>query len=121
MYNSNIPQNQEVPSTASLIKSTVIAALVAGVLLVTVVMPSEYGIDPTGIGKALGLTEMGDIKTSLAEEAAADALAHAPQPDVQPDVVTAEPETPVEAVKDIVEEPVRSTGHHHGDGNLHTH
>tara|TARA_B100001971_G_C18183926_1_gene534429 strand:- start:77 stop:430 length:354 start_codon:yes stop_codon:yes gene_type:complete len=117
MYNSNTPTNQDLPSTGKLIKSTVLAALVAGVLLVTVVMPSEYGIDPTGVGKALGLTEMGDIKTSLAEEAAADALAHAPQPDV----VAAEPETPVEAVEDIVEEPVRSHGHHHGDGNLHTH
>ena len=121
MYNSNTPTNQDLPSTGKLIKSTIIAAIVAGVLLVTVVMPSEYGIDPTGVGKALGLTEMGDIKTSLAEDAAADALAHAPQPDVQPDVVTAEPEIPVEAVEDIVEEPVRSHGHHHGDGNLHTH
>ena len=63
---------------------------------------------------------MGDIKTSLAAEAAADALAHAPQPDVQPDVVTLEPEMPIEEVEDIIE-PVRNTGHHHGDGNLHTH
>jgi len=63
----------EVPSTSKLIKSTVIAAVVAGVLLVTVVMPSEYGIDPTGIGNALGLKRMGEIKVSLAEEAALDA------------------------------------------------
>jgi hypothetical protein len=46
---------------------------VAIVLLVTVVMPSEYGIDPTGAGNALGLTRMGEIKVSLAKEAAADA------------------------------------------------
>jgi hypothetical protein len=32
------------------------AALVAALLLVTVVLPAEYGIDPTGIGKGLGLT-----------------------------------------------------------------
>jgi hypothetical protein len=37
-----------------------------------VVLPSEYGIDPTGAGRALGLTEMGEIKTQLAEEAEAD-------------------------------------------------
>ena len=35
-------------------------------------MPSEYGIDPTGIGSVMGLTEMGEIKTQLAEEAELD-------------------------------------------------
>jgi hypothetical protein len=44
----------------------------AGALLVTVVLPSEYGIDPTGAGRILGLTEMGEIKMQLADEAAAD-------------------------------------------------
>lgn len=73
MYNSNIPSDTEVPSTAKLIKSTIIAAVTAGILLVTVVIPAEYGIDPTGAGKVLGLTRMGEIKTSLAEEAAQDA------------------------------------------------
>ena len=73
MYNSNIPSDMEVPSTSKLIKSTVIAAVVAAVLLVTVVMPSEYGIDPTGIGNVLGLKRMGEIKASLAEESALDA------------------------------------------------
>lgn len=74
MYNSNIPTDTEVPSTAKLIKSTILAAITAGVLLVTVVMPAEYGIDPTGIGNAIGLKRMGEIKTSLAEEAAQDAV-----------------------------------------------
>ena len=44
-------------------------------------LPSEYGIDPTGIGKVLGLTQMGQIKMSLAAEnakAAPDANAPAP-------------------------------------------
>jgi len=72
MHNSNIPENMELPSTKSLIKSTIIAAVSAGVLLVTVVMPAEYGIDPTGIGKALGLQKMGKIKISLAAEVAAE-------------------------------------------------
>jgi len=40
--------------------------------LVTVVMPAEYGIDPTGIGNAIGLKKMGDIKVSLSEEEATD-------------------------------------------------
>lgn len=45
------------------------------VLLYTVVLPSEYGVDPTGIGRVLGLTEMGETKTRLAREAAEDAAA----------------------------------------------
>ncbi|MGP5194401.1 transmembrane anchor protein, partial [Psychrobacter celer] len=39
----------------------------------TVVLPAEYGIDPTGVGNLLQLTEMGQVKQQLAEEAAADA------------------------------------------------
>ena len=74
MYNSNIPKDTDVPSSAKLIKSTILAAVTAGILLVTVVMPAEYGIDPTGAGKVLGLTRMGEIKTSLAKEAEADAV-----------------------------------------------
>jgi hypothetical protein len=53
-----------------LLRSTLIAAAVALVLLVTVVLPAEYGVDPTRIGRVLGLTEMGEIKMSLAAEAA---------------------------------------------------
>lgn len=36
------------------------------------VLPAEYGIDPTGVGRMLGLQEMGEIKTQLADEAEAD-------------------------------------------------
>lgn len=67
----------ELPSTRKLIRSTVIALVIALVLLFTVVLPAEYGIDPTRIGSALGLTEMGKIKQSLAREAAVDASAPA--------------------------------------------
>lgn len=72
MYNTDMPSREELPSTAKLIRSTLIAAIVALILLMTVVMPAEYAIDPTGAGQLLGLTEMGEIKTQLAEEAAAD-------------------------------------------------
>lgn len=64
------PQN-ELPSSAQLLRSTLIAAAVALVLLVTVVLPAEYGVDPTRIGRMLGLTQMGEIKVSLEKEAAA--------------------------------------------------
>ena len=39
-------------------------------------LPAEYGIDPTGAGQVLGLTEMGEIKQELADEAEADRDVH---------------------------------------------
>lgn len=45
----------EAPSTRRLLQATAIAIAVAGVILVTTVLPAEYGIDPTGIGGRLGL------------------------------------------------------------------
>ena len=74
MKNINIPEDKDVPSTSKLVKSTFLAAIAAGVLLVTVVMPAEYGVDPTGFGETIGLKRMGEIKVSLAEEAAADRI-----------------------------------------------
>ena len=68
MYNAEIPKDIELPSSKKLIKSTAVAAVSAVVVLVTCVMPAEYAIDPTGMGKVLGLTKMGEIKQSLAEE-----------------------------------------------------
>ncbi|MDA0655931.1 MAG: transmembrane anchor protein [Proteobacteria bacterium] len=72
MYNANKPNPEELPSAAQLLKSTVIAAIAAAVILVTIVLPAEFGIDPTRIGKILGLASMGEIKTQLAKEAEAD-------------------------------------------------
>lgn len=80
MYNTDMPTRAELPSQRQLLRSTGIALVTAAVLLVTVVMPSEYGIDPTGVGKVLGLTPMGEIKASLAAEGEADAKAPAPAP-----------------------------------------
>lgn len=74
MHNGNKPNPDELPTSAQLIKSTILAAVAAVVILVTIVLPSEYGIDITGIGKALGLAEMGEIKVQLSEEAEADRL-----------------------------------------------
>jgi len=46
------------PSGRSLVKATVIALVVAGIVLVTAVLPAEYGIDPLGTGRALGLNNL---------------------------------------------------------------
>ena len=75
MYNTDMPSRSELPSTVNLVRSTIISAIIALLLLVTVVMPAEYALDPTGVGSLLGLTEMGEIKEQLAEEAAADETA----------------------------------------------
>ncbi len=73
MYNNQRPDLSELPSSGQLLRSTLIALIAAGVLLVTVVMPAEYAIDPTGAGRLLGLTQMGELKQTLAEEAATEA------------------------------------------------
>lgn len=43
------------PSKAKLALATLAALLLAGMILVTVVLPAEYDIDPLGTGRALGL------------------------------------------------------------------
>lgn len=107
MYNTDMPSRADLPSTAKLIRSTIISAVVALVLLVTVVMPAEYAMDPTGVGRFLGLTEMGEIKQQLAEEAAADEAAQlaavpavteerAPEPTAPMQQVASTPEPQIE-------------------------
>ena len=44
-----------VASPRKLLRSTMIAAAVAATLLITVVLPAEHGMDPTGVGGLLGL------------------------------------------------------------------
>ncbi|MDP3492919.1 MAG: transmembrane anchor protein [Hyphomonadaceae bacterium] len=100
MFNAERPDPSELPSTGSLLKSTGIAAVIASALLVTTVLPAEYGVDPTGVGSLLGLTEMGRIKMQLAEEAKADAAADvaASQGAAQPSTNVVPPAAPAEAL-----------------------
>jgi hypothetical protein len=72
MYNTDLPTRAELPTSRQLLRSTAIAVVAAAGILVTVVLPAEYAIDPTGVGNALGLTEMGEIKAQLAAESEAD-------------------------------------------------
>lgn len=87
MSNIHKPDPAELPSTGRLLRSTAIAAAVAAALLVTVVLPAEYAIDPTGMGRLTGLTQMGEVKLALAAEAAAPAV-------TAPIAVAAAPEAP---------------------------
>ncbi len=99
MYNSDTPSRAELPTSGQLIRSTLIALATAAALLVAVVLPAEYGIDPTGIGRTLQLTKMGEIKQQLSAEVAKDApkerqaKADSPEPvaEAAPPIPVAEP------------------------------
>lgn len=62
MQNARNDGQPPLPTHRQLARATLIAALAGGALLVTTVLPAEYGIDPTGIGRLLGLTDMGKSK-----------------------------------------------------------
>lgn len=49
---------QPLPTKRQLTKATLVSIVIAGAILVTTVLPAEHGIDPTGIGRALGLLDM---------------------------------------------------------------
>ncbi len=68
MFNSQQPSEKDLPTSTQLLKATVVAIAVTFILIVVVVLPAEYGSDPTGMGKILGLKEMGEIKMSLLDE-----------------------------------------------------
>lgn len=102
MYNSDTPLRAELPSSKQLLRSTILAAIAALVLLIAVVLSAEYGIDPTGAGRALRLTEMGDIKQQLAAEAAAEATASAAEIPVMAATVAA-PQRPTQTAAPKIE------------------
>lgn len=55
MSSANEPH---LPDRRELLRATLIAATVAGAVLVTTVLPAEYGVDPLGTGRALGLDKL---------------------------------------------------------------
>ncbi|TAM22861.1 MAG: hypothetical protein EPN60_16250 [Nevskiaceae bacterium] len=70
------------PTTPQLLKATAAAAVAASVILLVAVFPAEYGRDPTGLGKLLGLMalsatpeEAALLPTGAAPEAAAAVIA----------------------------------------------
>lgn len=79
------------PSTPQLLKATALALAAAGTILLTTVLPAEYGIDPTGIGKALGLTA---LHTPAGEAAAVTATSAASAPASDPTASVIQQPTP---------------------------
>lgn len=49
---------QPLPTRTQLVKATAVALAVAALILVTAVLPAEHGVDPTGLGRRLGLLGM---------------------------------------------------------------
>jgi hypothetical protein len=56
MSQATSPFEVDPPSRKRLVTSVLAAIVGAAVILVAFVLPAEFGIDPTGLGKALGLT-----------------------------------------------------------------
>jgi hypothetical protein len=65
---ATIPSDAAAPSLVAKERLAVAAGaalLVAGLILVVAVLPAEYGVDPLGIGRRLGLTAMSDVQKGL--------------------------------------------------------
>jgi hypothetical protein len=61
-----------------LVRTTAVALVVAGVLLVTLVLPAEYAVDPIGTGRWLGLTEIASPSLTPVEAVSTDGTVLAP-------------------------------------------
>ena len=97
MNTHNAHNTHPLPTVSQLIKATALALLVAGVILVTAVLPAEHGIDPTGIGKMLGLTKLsGSGDETVAPPLAATAE---PTPLANPAIAVSEAPTAAATVK----------------------
>ena len=60
------------PSLSMLAKTTGVAVVVAAVILITIVLPAEYAVDPVGTGRWLGLTEIASPTLAPVEIARSD-------------------------------------------------
>ena len=71
-------RSPEAPPLAALLKTTAIALLVAAGILVTIVLPAEYGVDPLGTGRRLGLSQMSSARVTTIEAPDVSTAALAP-------------------------------------------
>ena len=68
MFNTHKPLENDLPTSSQLSKATMVAIGAGCALLILVVLPAEYGTDPTGVGELLGLKKMGEIKTRMKQD-----------------------------------------------------
>ena len=80
---TGLPTPVAAPSRRTLAKATIVALVVAAIVLVTAVLPAEYGIDPLGTGRATGLINLFETAGTAGDPA--------------PAVITADPSGPLVA------------------------
>ena len=73
----NTHNTHPLPTLVQLLKATGMALAVAAAILITTVLPAEHGIDPTGIGKALGLTALNNSQGAASKSNGNDIVAAA--------------------------------------------
>jgi hypothetical protein len=56
---------QHTLSNKALLQASFIALVIAAAVLVSVILPAEYNIDPTGLGAKLGLTALANTDSSM--------------------------------------------------------
>lgn len=65
MNTTESPYETSPPTARRLLRSIALAIAGAIAILVLIVLPAEYGVDPTGVGKALGLTALNEPARKL--------------------------------------------------------
>lgn len=68
------PPAAPAPSSRALAKATGVALVAAVIVLMTAVLPAEYGIDPLGAGRALGLLDLFAANEVASAEASTPAV-----------------------------------------------
>src|SRR5688572_6075669 len=96
------------PSNRQLLKLTGLALAIAAVILFTMVLPAEYGIDPTGIGRRLGLASLSGSPAPKPAPAPAPASKAAPEPAREPEKVLTLTPAPAAATVWRASRPYRS-------------
>jgi len=61
-------QSPHILGTKALLKALVAAIFIAAIALLTIILPAEYDIDPTGIGQRLGLTALSGTQLASVEQ-----------------------------------------------------
>lgn len=70
-----LPADRIAVSPGTLGKATGVSAIAACAILVLFVLPAEYGIDPTGVGRLTGIAAMASGQEGAAKPVSADAPA----------------------------------------------
>lgn len=73
MMSINPDADLPLPTLQRLNRAVLIALAAAAAIVTMAVLPAEYGIDPTGVGRVLGLTQMGERKAAQSGDGAAPA------------------------------------------------